>query len=114
MERFHQVLVVGAAGLSVAVADVLIKQAAMGKPRVGDALIHPLTAVALVLYAGQVALFAYVFVRKWQLGIVALLQMAVYATACILIARTWFGEQITPRQAVGILLAFCGAVLMTR
>jgi drug/metabolite transporter (DMT)-like permease len=114
MERFYQVLVIGAAGLSVALADVLIKRAVIGRPRVADALMHPLTALALVLYTVQVVLFAYVFVRKWQLGIVALMQMAVYATACIFIARTWFGEQITPRQALGMLLASCGAILMTK
>jgi drug/metabolite transporter (DMT)-like permease len=114
MERLYQALVIGAAGLSVALGDVLIKRAAIGKPRVADALLHPLMALALVLYTVQVVLFAYVFVRKWQLGIVALLQMAVYAIACILIARIWFGEQLTSRQVLGMLLAFCGAILMTR
>jgi len=114
MGRPYQALAIGAAGLSVALADLLIKRAAMGRSRVSDALLHPLIAVALVLYAVQVVLFVYVFARKWQLGIVALLQMAVYAAACVSIARFWFGERLTPTQVLGMLLAFSGAILMTK
>ena len=62
----------------------------------------------------MVVLFAYVFVHKWQLGMVALLQMTVYAGACILIGRICFGERVTAAQALGMLLAFCGAVLMAK
>jgi hypothetical protein len=114
MERLNQPFLIVAAGFSVALGDVLIKRAAMETARLADAIRHPLMALAFGLYAVQVALFAYVFVRKWQLGIVALLQMAVYASACILIGRYWFGERLTVAQAAGMLLAFCGAVLMTR
>jgi len=53
------------------VGDLLIKRVASGAPRASDALFHPLTAAA-GLYAVQVVLFAYVFVRRWQLGMVAL------------------------------------------
>jgi drug/metabolite transporter (DMT)-like permease len=114
MERLYQALLIGAAGLSVALADLLIKRAAMGRARVADALLHPLIAVALLLYTVQVVLFAYVFVRKWQLGIVALLQMAVYAAVCVVTARIWFGERLTLTQFLGMLLAFGGAILMTK
>jgi len=114
MERFHQVITIGAAGLSVAAADVLIKRVAGGATRLSDALAHPLIAVAVVLYLVQVVLFAYVFVSKWQLGIVALLQMTVYAVACVLMGRVWFGERMTLSQTLGMLLAFSGTVLMTK
>ena len=114
MERFHQALVIGAAGLSVAVADLLIKRVAAPATRVSDALAHPLMAAAVALYMVQVVLFAYVFVSKWKLGIVALLQMAVYAAACVLMGRVWFGERVTLSQALGMLLAFSGTVLMTK
>jgi hypothetical protein len=114
MERLYHALVIAAAALSVAVGDLLIKRVASGAPRVSDALFHPLTAAAAGLYAVQVVLFAYVFVHKWQLGMVALLQMAVYAGACILIGRICFGERVTVAQSLGMLLAFCGAVLMAK
>jgi uncharacterized membrane protein len=114
VERLCHAPIIAAAALSVAVGDLLIKRVASGAPRVSDALFHPLTAAAAGLYAVQVVLFAYVFVRRWQLGKVALLQMAVYAAACILLGRIWFGERVTAAQAVGMLLAFCGAVLMTK
>jgi len=114
MERLYHALIIAAAALSVAVGDLLIKRVASGAPRVSAALFHPLTAAAASLYAGQVVLFAYVFVRRWQLGMVALLQTAVYAAACLLMGRIWFAERVTPAQAFGMLLAFCGAVLMAK
>ena len=57
-------------------------------------------------------LFAYVFVRRWELGIVALLQMVFYSAACVLMGRFLFGERVTLQQGLGMLLAFLGAVLM--
>jgi len=112
--RLNQTLIIAAAGFSVALGDVLIKRAAMGTARLSEALRHPLMILAFGLYGLQVALFAYVFLRKWQLGIVALLQMAVYACVCIVIGRIWFGERLTVTQITGMLLAFCGAALMTK
>jgi len=112
MERIYHALIIAAAALSVAVADLLIKRAASGASRVSDAVIHPITVAAVGLYTVQVVLFAYVFVHRWQLGMVALLQMAVYAAACVLMGRIWFDERVTPAQGFGMLLAFCGAVLM--
>jgi len=107
-----QVVVIMLAALSVAIADILIKQVGVVSGRISDALRHPLMAAALVLYATQIVLFAYVFVRRWELGMVALLQMAFYAAACILVGRFLFGERVTGVQAVGMLLTFAGAVLM--
>ena len=92
--------------------DVLIRKVGTTTPSFSGALVHPLMAAVLLLYAIQIVLFTYVFVRRWELGIVALLQMAFYAAACVLIGRFLFGEQITLLKGLGMLLAFCGVVLM--
>jgi multidrug transporter EmrE-like cation transporter len=112
MERVVQLAVITAAAFSVALADVLIKQVGVVSGRLSEALRHPLMAVALVLYAVQIVLFAYVFVRRWELGVVALLQMAFYAAACVLVGRFLFGERVTAVQGLGMVLTFAGAVLM--
>jgi drug/metabolite transporter (DMT)-like permease len=112
MEQLLPVVVIVAAGLSVAVGDMLIKKAGMASAGMASALVHPLMAVALGFYVLQIVLFAYVFVRRWELGIVALLQMVFYAAACVLMGRILFGERVTFQQGLGMLLAFLGAVLM--
>ena len=112
MEHLLQVAVIVAAGLTVAVGDVLIRKVGTTTTSFSEALVHPLMAAVLLLCAIQIVLFTYVFVRRWELGIVALLQMAFYAAACVLIGRFLFGEQITLLKGLGMLLAFCGVVLM--
>jgi drug/metabolite transporter (DMT)-like permease len=107
----HVALIV-AAGLSVAVADILIKKAGATSNSVATAMVNPLMAAAFGFYALQIILFAYVFVRRWDLGIVALMQMACYAAACVLMGRFLFGERVTLLQGLGMLLTFCGAALM--
>ena len=113
MEHLPQVAVIVAAGLAVAVGDVLIKKVGTTTVSFCEALVHPLMAAALLLYAIQIALFAYVFVRRWELGIVALLQMGFYAATCLLIGRFLFDEHISLGQGLGMLLTFCGAMLMS-
>jgi drug/metabolite transporter (DMT)-like permease len=112
VQHVLQVAIIVSAGLAVAVGDVLIKKVGTTTVSFSDALVHPLMAGALCLYAIQIVLFAYVFVRRWDLGIVALLQMAFYAAACVLIGRFLFGEQIRWLQGLGMLLTLCGVVLM--
>ena len=112
MEQLLPVLVIVAAGLSVAVGDMLIKKVGMASASMTSAMVHPLMAAALGFYVLQILLFAYVFVRRWELGIVALLQMAFYSSACVLMGRFLFGERVTFQQGLGMLLAFLGAVLM--
>ena len=113
MEHLSQVMVIMAAALSVAIADVLIKRVGVASAQMSEAILHPLLLAALALYAVQVVLFAYVFVRRWELGIVALLQMAFYAAVCVLVGRFLFDEHVTRVQMLGMVLTFAGAVLMT-
>jgi len=112
MEQLLPIVIIIAAGLSVAVGDMLIKKVGMASGTMTSAMAHPLMAAALGFYMLQIVLFAYVFVRRWELGIVALLQMAFYSAACVLMGRFLFGERVTFQQGLGMLLAFVGAVLM--
>ena len=112
MEQLLPVVVIVAAGLSVAVGDMLIKKVGMGSASMTSAMVHPLMAAALAFYVLQIVLFAYIFVRRWELGIVALLQMVFYSAACVLMGRFLFGERVTFQQGIGMLLAVLGAMLM--
>jgi len=112
MEQLLPVIIIVAAGLSVAVGDMLIKKVATASGSIASAMVHPVMAAALGFYILQIVLFAYVFVRRWELGIVALLQMVFYSAACVLMGRFLFGERVTFQQGLGMVLAFLGAVLM--
>ena len=112
MELLFQLALVIAAGLSVAIADMLIKKAGIASGNYGQAILQPIMGAVILLYAAQIMLFTYVFVRKWQLGIVAIVQMAVYAIACVLLGRVVFDERISVVRGLGMILAFSGIVLM--
>jgi EamA domain-containing membrane protein RarD len=108
--RTVQLMLVLAAVVAVAVADVLLKRAAMD----GDmtrALRSTWLWYAIVLYLVQVSLFTYVFVAGWQLSIIGALQTALYALVVIAGGLVFYQETITPVQAAGIALAVVGAVL---
>jgi multidrug transporter EmrE-like cation transporter len=106
MTLLLRVLAMVAAGVLVAIADALLKAIAAGGLR--------RTAMLLViaLYAGQIAFFLYVFVRKMELGIAGNLQMVAYAAATVLVSVAWFHERLTAMQLTGIALALVGSVLM--
>jgi drug/metabolite transporter (DMT)-like permease len=52
------------------------------------------------------------FVKRWELGPVSILQMAFYSVTCVVVGRYAFGERISLLQGVGMVLAMCGAVLI--
>ena len=112
MQHPGQVTSICVAALAVAIADVLIKKVGITALTVWEAVVHPLLLAALFCYIVQIVLFSYVFVHKWDLGVVALLQMGFYAAACLLIGRFYFGEQISFAQGLGMCLTFCGVILM--
>lgn len=107
-----QMGLVALAGASVAVADVLIKRAAANSGSFSAALSHPMMLVALALYVVQIVLFAYVFVKNWDLSLVGLSQMIVYAATVIFVGIILFQERITVAHAAGMGLALAGALLM--
>ena len=111
LHPFHIVAIV-AGGVSVAIGDLLIKKVGTVSTSMASAMVHPLMLAALCFYILQIVLFAYVFVERWELRVVAIMQMAFYAPACVLMGRLLFGERVTTLQGLGMVLAFSGAVLM--
>ena len=51
--------------------------------------------LAVGLYLLQIALFSYVFVRNWTLGIVGLSQMIAYAATVVVVGIVVFQERIS-------------------
>jgi hypothetical protein len=112
MERFAQLILILTAGLAVAAADVLMKRIGSISSTLSQAMVSPWMLPVVLLYGTQVVLFTYVFVRRWDLGMVALVQMAFYVAACVLIGRSWFGERMTAMQGLGMWLTVIGILLM--
>lgn len=111
MVGFLQVFTIILAGISVAVADVLIKKAAI-TGGFWFVMKSPWMISILLLYFAQIVFFAYVFTHKWNLGIVGNLQMAFYSITVVLSGTLLFGENISPIQGIGIFLTLIGVILM--
>ena len=111
MVNIMQVSSVILAGVSVAIADALIKRIAVSNSFWG-AIKHPWMVAIFALYVAQIVLFLYVFIHKWDLGIVGNTQMAFYSLTVVLSGIILFGETISLIQAVGIILTLVGVVLM--
>jgi drug/metabolite transporter (DMT)-like permease len=80
--------------------------------RAGAAMVHPRIGAALGFYTLQIVVFAYMFVKRWGLGPVSILQMAFYSVTCVVIGQYAFGERISLLHGIGMVLAICGAVLI--
>ncbi len=107
-----QMGLIALAGASVAVADMLIKRTAVGSVSFSAVISHPMMLLALALYLVQIVLFAYVFLKNWDLSLVGLSQMIVYAATVIFVGIILFQERITVAHAAGMGLALAGALLM--
>ena len=112
MQKLTQIAIVLIAAACVAVADILIKKAAFNTHNFFEALKNPLIIPAILLYIAQIVLFSYVFVKKWDLGIVGLMQMVFYAAIVVSAGIMFFQEKITTTHAAGMALALLGAILM--
>lgn len=112
MDKFMQIMAVVMGGMSVAVADALIKKVTDTETTMLTALKHPLMILIVILYYAQIVLFTYVFIKRWNLGIVGLMQMAVYAAIVVGSGFLIFHEKLTPTQGVGMALALTGVFLM--
>jgi hypothetical protein len=97
-----QMGLIALAGASVAVADMLIKRAAVGSVSFSAVISHPMMLLALALYLVQIVLFAYVFLKNWDLSLVGLSQMIVYAATVIFVGIILFQERITVAHAAGM------------
>jgi len=112
MAHLIQLLIIITAGACVAIADVLLKRAAINAHSLIDVLRHPLIIPTVLLYICQIVLFAYVFVKRWELGIVGILQMACYAAIVIISGTLFFQEKLTFTHGLGIAAALVGVILM--
>ncbi len=109
MSLLHTILVILAVS-SVAIADILIKKAALGSMR--NALMSPLMLGAFVLYLFQILFFTYLFVHNAKLTHIGIMQTVFYALIVILAGVFLFGEMLTPIKITGITLALIGVILM--
>ncbi len=103
-------VIVGVA--AVAIADVLLKK--VFAPRTGFwiDIKNPWMIAVIVLYLIQIAVFAYVFDKKAELGIVGIIQTALYALIVIGSGVLFFSEHISVVQGIGIALAILGVILI--
>jgi len=99
------------AGVSVGVADSLIKKIAL-TGSFWSALKSPWMAVILLLILVQVSFFIFVFRRHWDLSIAGNIHIVFYSLTIILSGLLVFGEKISLIQGIGIGLALVGVVLM--
>ena len=107
-----QILVIILIGVSVGVADALIKKLALAG-NFSSALRNPLSLAILALYALQIALFVYVFRQQWKLGIAGNVQMVFYSLTIVILGIIFFREHISLIQGLGIGLALAGVALMS-
>ncbi|MDD5731353.1 MAG: hypothetical protein PHU42_00435 [Patescibacteria group bacterium] len=112
MPNILQPIVIILAGVSIGVADFLIKKIAL-KGGFLLALKDPWMIAIIVLYFIQIAFLFYVFRNQGKIGIVGNLQMVFYSLTVVILGLVVFGEKISIVQGVGILLAVIGAILMS-
>lgn len=111
--HLSQLLIIIVAGISVGVADALIKKTALSGNFI-SAIKNPLFIVILLLYFVQIALLIYIFTHKWNLGIVGNLQVVFYSITIILAGLLFFKETISWIQGIGIAMALIGVILMNK
>jgi drug/metabolite transporter (DMT)-like permease len=109
--KFAQGLILGLAVLAVALADIFIKKAAV-EANLTQAVRSPWFWAAVGLYLLQIAVFTYAFVGGWKLSLIAAMQTALYALVVLAASILLYREAVTGVQALGILLAFGGVVLI--
>ena len=100
--------------LAVSVADVLIKKMCHGQTTLWGAMQSPLALAVLALYAVQITTFAFVFVKKAELGVVGIAQTVIYAIIVVGSGMLFFDEKLSSSKAAGAGLAVLGVLLMNR
>jgi len=111
MQKAVQIILILLAGASVGVADFLLKKISRGQTFI-QAVGNPWIAAVAALYIIQISIFIYLFVKKWELGIVGVLQIVLYTAIVVGGGWLFFKEKLSPVQGIGMGLALLGAVLM--
>ncbi len=97
---------------SVAAADVLIKKVFAPRTSFWIDIRNPWMIGVIILYLAQILNFAYVFDKKAELGIVGIIQTALYAIIVIGSGILFFHEKVTLVQTIGMGLAIAGVICM--
>ena len=108
---WFQLFTIILAGIFVGIADALIKKVSLAGS-FGAALTNPWMLAIILLYLGQIILFIYVFINKWGLGSVGVLQMVFYSFTVIITGMLFFGEAMSLLKGTGIAFAIIGVILM--
>ena len=106
------VLLLIIAVVAVAVADICLKRAAL-PGSLAQALRSPWVVAAVVLYLIQVLLFVIVFTNGWELSVVCVVQVALYAIVTLGAGVLLFGEVLTLKQTLGLVCAMIGVLLLS-
>jgi drug/metabolite transporter (DMT)-like permease len=106
-----QWIVILAAVISVAIADILLKKAA-SHSNLLDALRSPWFAGAAGLYMLQVCFFMYAFIAGWNLTNIGILQTALYAIIVLTAGVFFYNETFTRFQWAGIFIAMSGVLMI--
>jgi hypothetical protein len=112
MQKIVELFLIVVAVASVALADSVIKAATSHARNISEALTNPLMLLAVFLYLLQILIFSYVFVKKWELGIVGSMQMIMYGLIVIMVGIVFFQEKVGLVHGIGLVLALISAVLM--
>lgn len=110
MQKFFQASLILLAVVSVAVGDIFIKKAATGSSFIA-ALVSKWVFVGVLLYILQIVLFAWMFVKGWELSIVGIMQIVFYTLIVLVAGHLLFKEQLNAMQIFGIALAIVGIVI---
>ena len=103
-------IIIGALG--VGVADVLMKKAATDSGSLSGALKNPLVLIIITFYALQIVIYTYVLVKKYELGILGILQSLVYTLIVVGGGVIFFKEQFSLLQKIGMAFAVAGIILL--
>lgn len=112
MNKFLEIGLIIIAASAVAVADVFIKKSAFVNNHFSGALRHPLMILVAALYILQVVIFAYLFTKKVELGVVGIIETALYAVMVVGSGVFFFEENISLQQGIGMALAIIGVAII--
>ncbi len=104
------IVAVFASAILIAVADALVK--ATSTSTFAAAVWNPWMLVICGLYFIQILLAVYIFVHKGELAIYGNIFIVFYSISMVLLGVFVFHEHLSTLQAIGIVLALAGAVLL--
>ncbi len=109
MANSIQLFAIALAGLTVAIADALIKKSSL-EGNFWLALKNPWMLLVVALHISQILLFIFVFTNRRELGIVGNIRMVLYAVTTVTIGFLFFGEKLSWLQMAGIAPGLIGVV----